>query len=306
VVHVSPDVAGGRAVSLKTRLQLAALGLVAAATGVLPRHTVAEPVCRLTGVLWYLSAPTARAAVRDNLRHILGREPTWRQVAAVFQNGVLNYWDIFAIPHMRRDELLGLMDIHGLEHVDAARAAGRGVVAATPHLGSVSLVGQFLPALGYEVIGLLEPIQPPELYEFFTRHRTAGGVQLLQVGPAALRQLLLALRRNAILGIVTDRDIDGTGPMVPFFDALTRFPDGVASLSLRAGAPIVIAVPIRQPDGRFTALFEPLPPVPLTGDRKADVLEVTRAVARRLEYHIASHPEQWTVFQKRWPDAQPR
>jgi lauroyl/myristoyl acyltransferase len=299
-------VAGGRAVPLSTRVQLAALGVVAAASGVLPRHAVAEPLCRLAGVLWYLGAPTARSAVRDNLRHILGREPTRRQVATVFQNGVLNYWDIFAIPHLSREKLLSLMDIRGLEHVDAARALGRGVVAATAHLGSVSLAGQLLPALGYEMLGLLEPIQPPEVFEFFARQRTAGGARLMQVGPAALRELLLGLRRNAILGIVTDRDIDGTGPMVPFFDAPTRFPDGVASLSLRTGAPILIAIPTRRPDGRFDALFEPLPPVRLIGDRKEDVLLLTRAVAKRLEYHIASHPEQWTVFQKRWPDARPR
>src|SRR4029079_10430710 len=127
------------------------------------------------------------------------------------------------------------------------------------------------------------------------------GVRLLQVGPAALRELLLGLKRNAILGIVTDRDIDGKGPVVPFFDAPTTFADGVASLALRAGAPILVAIPTRRPDGRFDALFEPLPAVALTGNRKADVLLLTQAVARRLEYHIASHPEQWTVFQKRWP-----
>jgi lauroyl/myristoyl acyltransferase len=297
-------VAGERAVTLSTRLHIAALKLIAAAAGVLPRHTVAEPLCRLAGIGWYLAAPTARAAVRDNLRHIMGHLPRERQVAAVFQNGVLNYWDIFAIPHLSPKQVLALMVIRGLEHVDAARAKGRGVVAATAHLGSVSLVGQLLPTLGYETLGLLEPIQPPELYEFFARQRNALGARLMQVGPAALRELLQGLRRNAILGIETDRDIDGTGPMVSFFDAPTRFPDGVASLSLRTGAPILIAVPIRRPDGRFDALFEPLPPVPLTGDRKHDVLQVTQAVARRLEYHIASHPEQWTVFQKRWPDAQ--
>ncbi len=242
----------------------------------------------------------------DNLRHILGRKPTRRQVAAVFQHGLLNYWDIFAIPHMSAAEVLGLMQITGLEHVDAARAERHGVITATAHLGSVSLVGQLFPMLGYETLGLLEPIQPPQLYDFFARQRTALGAQLLQVGPSALRELLRGLRRNAILGIVTDRDVDGTGPMVPFFDAQTRFPDGVASLSLRTGAAILIAVPFRRPDGRFDALFEPLPAVPLTGDRKEDVLLLTRAVARRLEYHIGVHPEQWTVFQKRWPDARPR
>ncbi|MGI9148148.1 MAG: lysophospholipid acyltransferase family protein [Chloroflexota bacterium] len=287
-------------------MQLALLTVVAAAASVVPRHRVAEPLCRLAGLVWYLGAPTARAAVGDNLRHVLGRQPNPRRVAAVFQNGVLNYWDIFAIPHMQRDEVLSLMEIRGFEHVEAALALGRGVLAATAHLGSVSLVGQLFPLLGYETLGLLEPIQPPELYEFFSRHRTALGARLLKVGPSALRELILALRRNAILGLVTDRDIDGSGPMVPFFDEPTRFPDGVASLSLRTGAPIVIAVPIRRADGGFDALFEPLAPVPLTGDRKQDVLALTKAVAKRLEYHIASHPEQWTVFQKRWPDAQPR
>ena len=38
-----------------------------------------EPLCRVAGSLWYLCAPTARAAVRDNLRHILRREPHRRE-----------------------------------------------------------------------------------------------------------------------------------------------------------------------------------------------------------------------------------
>jgi KDO2-lipid IV(A) lauroyltransferase len=108
-----------------------------------------------------------------------------------------------------------------------------------------------------------------------------------------------------VVGLVTDRDVTGTGPFVPFFDALTRFPDGGAALAVRTGAPIIIAISIRKANGRFDALFEPLPTVPMSGDTKQDVLAVTRSVARRLEYHIANHPEQWTVFQKRWPEDGP-
>ena len=74
---------------------------------------------------------------------------------------------------------------------------------------------------------------------------------------------------------------------------------------MRTGAPILVAIATRRADGRFDASFEPLPAVSLSGDPKADVLRLTQAVARRLEYHIAIHPEQWTVFQKRWPEAQP-
>jgi KDO2-lipid IV(A) lauroyltransferase len=147
----------------------------------------------------------------------------------------------------------------------------------------------------------VEPFQPAEVFEFFTRQRRALGARLFPSSTMGLRELLLALRRNEVVGLVTDRDVTGTGPLIPFFNALTRFPDGAAALSLRTGAPILIAITIRKRDGRFDAWMEPLPPPEPTGDSKRDVLELTRAIAGRLEYYVANHPEQWTVFQRRWP-----
>jgi phosphatidylinositol dimannoside acyltransferase len=299
-------VAVNRTTPLSTRLLLAGLGALSQATRVVPRHEVGEPLCRLAGVVWYLAAPAARAAVRDNLRHVFGRQPTRRKVVAVFQFGALNYWDTFAIPHFSHAGILRLLEIHGVEAIEQARAAGKGVIVISAHLGSVAFVGQILPALGYPTIGLLEPLDPPELYEFFARQRQALGARLLPAGTAALREVLRALRRNEVVGLVTDRDVTGSGPSIPFFDAPTQFPDGAAALSIRTGAPIVIAVSIRRRDGRFDVWIEPLPDVPRTsGDTRRDVLTLTQAVARGLQYHIASHPEQWTVFQKRWPEAQP-
>lgn len=290
-----------RPVGLKTRLLLAALELASFAAGVVPRHTVAEPICRALGIVWYLLSPAARDAVRDNLRHILGRQPTRRQIVSVFQNGMLSYWDLLVIPHFSLPGVLDMVDIHGAELVAAGLEQGRGVVVCTGHLGSVSFVGQIFPAMGYKISGLLEPLEPPELYDFFASKRRALGANLLPVSTGALRELLLALRRNELLGLVTDRDVTGTGPYVQFFDAPTRFPDGPAALALRTGAPVLIAMCTRKADGRFDAWINQVPPVPLTGDTKEDVLRLTRAIASGLQYHIANHPEQWTVFQKRWP-----
>ena len=305
MVHVSPDVARQRTVPLKTRIQLALLTLASAAVGVTPRRAVGEPLCRFAASLWYLSAPDARAAVRANLRHILGRNASRREVMTVFQHGAFNYWDTLLTPHLTQAQFLQLMIVHGAEHLSAARAGGRGVVCATAHLGSVAFVGQIVPALGHPMVSLVEPVEPPELLEFFTHHRQGLGARMLPISRTALRELFVALRRNEVVGLVTDRDVTASGPMVEFFGAPTHFPDGIAALAVRTGAPILIAIATRRPDGRFDALFEPLPPVTLTGDPKVNVLELTQAVARRLEYHIGIHPEQWTVFQKRWPEAQP-
>jgi KDO2-lipid IV(A) lauroyltransferase len=263
--------------------------------------SVGLPLCRLAGSVWYVSAPAARAAVRDNLRHILGREPSRRQVQAVFINGALNYWDTLAIPHLNRKQLRDMVTLRGLEHVDAALAQGKGAILVSAHLGSVSLVGQAVPAIGYPILSLVEQIEPRRLYEFFTHQRERFGVRLLPASGAALRELLAALRRNEIVGLISDRDVSGNGLFADFFDAPARFPEGPAALAVRTGAPILPAVVVRRPDGHFDAIIEPPLAMPATPDTRANVLQLTQAMARHLQYHIANHPEQWTVFQRRWP-----
>jgi lauroyl/myristoyl acyltransferase len=281
---------------------VAGLEALSVATGIVPRVTVGERLCRVAGSLWYASAPAARAAVRDNLRHILGHEPPTRMVREVFAHGALNYWDTLAITRLSDQQLRTLVTLRGAEHIDAARAQGRGAILAGAHLGSIALIGQIVPALGYPTVGLLEPIKPARVYDFFANQRQRFGMRLLPASSSlALRELLAALRRNEVLGLVTDRDVLESGPMVQFFDAPTRFPDGPAALALRTGAALLPSVGMRRSDGSFEATIEPPLVLPRSGYHKRDVLELTQAVAKRLEYHIAHHPEQWTVFQKRWP-----
>jgi KDO2-lipid IV(A) lauroyltransferase len=289
---------------LGVKLFVGGLRLASAAAGRLPRQTYAEPICRVVGALWYLSRPDSRAAVRDNLCHVLGRPPSRALVTSVFKHGALNYWDTLALPHFSYDQLMSLVDLHGIELVDDALAKGHGVICAGAHLGSVALVAQILPGLGYPVTGVIEQFEPVEVFEFFSQQRQVLGTRLLPAGPAAAREMLLALRRNEVVGLVTDRDVAGTGPVIPFFDTPTRFPEGAAWLSIRTGAPILIGIAIRKAGGRFDGWLEPLPDVELTGERKHDILAVTQAVAGRLQYYVANHPEQWTVFQRRWPDLQ--
>ncbi len=287
------------------RLLVGGLTALSAATGVLPRIGVGQPICTLAGTLWYLGASAAREAVRDNLQHITGRRPSNRQVREVFVQGALNYWDTLAITHLSHTQLLATVELLGRENIDNALAAGHGAILAGAHLGSVSLVGQILPAFGYPMVGIVEPIKPQGLYDFFVRQREQFGLRLFPASASGLRELLAALRRNEVLGLITDRDIAGTGPLVTLFDAPTRFADGPAALALRTGAPILPSISVRHPDATFDAIIEP--PVEFTpgGDHRRDVIALTQAVATRLQYHIANHPEQWTVFQKRWPTAAP-
>jgi KDO2-lipid IV(A) lauroyltransferase len=270
--------------------------------GAAPR-AASEPVCALAGLVAYAAAPDLRAAVRDNLSHVLGRPPTPRQVWRVFQHGAFNYWDTLALPHLSRAQLLDLVHIDGWQHLDAARAGGKGVLLVSAHLSSAALAGQVMAARGYPMLGLVEAVQSPEMLDFFTRHRARFGTRIIPAGPSAVRPLLTALRANEVVGIVSDRDITGTGLPVRFFDAVTTFPDGPATFSLRTGSPVLPAVAVRTSGGRFRGVIGPPIHAERTGDIKRDVHLLTQAVARTLEYHIGQFPEQWTVYQRRWPSA---
>lgn len=284
------------------RALIGALQTLTWLAAIIPRYPYAEALCRTAGIAWYLLGRSARAAVRANLRHVYGRPPTRLEVLRVFQNGALNYWDTFAIVGYDAARIRDLVDFHGIAHLEEALAGGKGAIIASAHLGSVAFVGQAVPTLGFPTTGLIEPIRPPELFDFFARQRSHHGIHLLPAGSSGLRALLAALRRNEVVGLITDREFGGHGVSVGFFDAPTTFADGVASLSVRTGAPVLIGVCARKARGRFDTWFEPLPPVLRSGDQKANIRAITQALARRLQYHVANHPGQWTVFQARWPE----
>jgi lauroyl/myristoyl acyltransferase len=87
----------------------------------------------------YLFARGARRALEENLRAALpqvsGRELrliTWNN----FRNHSKAYADLMRLPRARIEELQPLLHVDGMEHLEAARAYGRGVLVVSAHMGS--------------------------------------------------------------------------------------------------------------------------------------------------------------------------
>ncbi|MBV9356398.1 MAG: hypothetical protein JO023_12830 [Chloroflexi bacterium] len=278
---------------------MTALGVLSLVTGRIPRAR-AERWCRLAGRIWYLAAPRSRAVVRSNLCHALGRQPLPATVRTVFEFGALNYWDTLSIGSLGAVGVNELVHLQGLHHIDEALRGGRGVIVVGAHVGSIALAVQAL-AVRYPVLGVVEEIKPPELLRFWLDRRSALGLRLVAAGPGAVRVLLTALRGNEVVVIVSDKDVNGTGAWVDFFGKEAMLPAGPAALALRTGAVMLSATTWRRADGRIEARVEAPLQIAHTGDAAADRRALTQAMARRLEYHVASHPEQWTVFEQRWP-----
>src|SRR2546430_14724367 len=112
------------------------------------RHAVAAP----GGTAWFWLSRAQRNAALDNYAAALGRERSDPEVARVARSAFQNYgrmlMDFLLLGSLTPQELMARMSVDGLEPLDAGLARGKGVIMATPHMGSWDMAGADRRALG--------------------------------------------------------------------------------------------------------------------------------------------------------------
>ena len=269
--------------------------------------SIAYPLLDRIGDLVRLAAPGARAAVEANLEQVLGargRRHAWA-VRGVFRHNLRNYYDTFRLPAMANGDVLDFVELQGTERLDPILARGSGAILFSAHVSSVVVGAQALALAKRGGTVVVEPVEPPELLDLMLRVRGSHGLTFTPLGPRLAVELGATVRRNELAFLVVDRDLGGNGIAGEFFGREARLPVGPALLAIRTGAPIIPTYVSRRSDGRLDGVVgEPLA-IERTGDLRTDLAQITRRVTSRLEYHIARHPEQWTVLQRVWDVVRP-
>ncbi len=261
-------------------------------------------LCDRVGDILFSLLPNRRATVLRNLSFVIGHHPAdaAKLARATFREGVRYYYDTFRAPGLSGDDIESLIHFEGLEHLDEALARGQGGIIVTAHFGSPALVVQLVALRGYKITTVVEPVKPQKLFDLINGVRGCRGIRLLPLAPSNFRDLTAALRRNEVVGILADRDLQGTGSEVLMFGGATRLPAGPAMLSLRTGAPMLPTFGVRGEDNRFHGTMERPIETVRTGDLKEDIRLNTQRVAEVLEKAISKRPEQWIVFEPIWPE----
>jgi KDO2-lipid IV(A) lauroyltransferase len=148
---------------------------------------------------------------------------------------------------------------------------------------------------------VVEPLEPPALFEWFRAQREALGLTIHPLGPQAPGLLVRALRAGRLVGLVADRDLGGNGVDVEFFGEVTKLPAGPAVLAIRTGAPLFPSIVYQERGGKGHGVIRPPLEIERTGNLRADVTRITRMLAAEFEDVIRKAPEQWHMFQPNWP-----
>ena len=251
----------------------------------------------------FVFARKARRTLEGNLRVALPHLAP-REVKAVayrnFRNHSKAYADLMRLPVVRVEELRGLLHVEGLEHLEAARARGKGVMVVSAHMGSWEVAAAIWSATIAPVSLFAEELEPTELYDWYRRTRARLGISVLPATRSGLRKVLEALDANEMVVTAIDRDLVGTGVEVDFFGRPARIPEGPAAIALKRGTPLLPVCVLRNPDDTYQALGWPPIFAERTGDHHADVRRVTQMLVRHLEAIICAHPDQWHLPHPIW------
>ena len=259
------------------------------------------------GYLYYRLDERRRAALRANIRQVLGPDAGDTAVERVVRRGFYRYgryWaEAFRLENLSQQDIRDRFTIEGQDHIDAALARGRGAIFAVPHVGNWDAGAAWLVSQGYQLTTIAERLKPEVLFDRFVEYRRALGMEILPLdnGSESMRGVLRALRAGRLVALVCDRDLTGHGLPVEMFGALAAMPGGPASLALKTGAALLpSAVYQDRRAGHWVGAVRPAITVEPSGDPRADAQLLTQRLAKEFEGFIARHPEQWHVLSRYW------
>ncbi len=201
----------------------------------------------------------------------------------ILEAGPLWHW---SAPRIRA--LMG--EASNAEAVDAALAKGKGVILATPHIGSWELGGHYCAAR-WGITTLYRPPRMAALDGLIRRGRERCGARLVPTDASGVRQLYETLARGGVIGILPDQDPgDSGGVFAPFFGVPANSMLLLGRLARKTGAAVVFGYCERLADSRgFRFHFMPAP----AAITDPDPAIAAAAMNRGVEACVRALPEQY-------------
>jgi KDO2-lipid IV(A) lauroyltransferase len=240
----------------------------------------------LLGWAIYGLSPTYRRHLRENLEAAGYRDAATRRAAIAGAGRMLA--ELPAVWLRPRDQSAALVrSVDGRELVDAARAAGQGIVFLTPHFGCFEIAAKFA-AEHFPITVLYRAPKLAWLQPLIEEGRGDDGVRLARADVSGVRELVAALARKESVGILPDQVPGvGEGEWAEFFGRQAYTMTLAARLAARPGRVCLLAFGERLPGGEGYVLhLRQLPPA------EAGESEVRR-MNRALEALIRECPGQY-------------
>lgn len=189
--------------------------------------------------------------------------------------------------------------IKGMEHIEQARAEGKGVLLLGMHFNSID-VGSRL--LGYllDFYAVYRPNDNPVIDRLINQGR--GNYLKGNVPRSDIRQMIRLLRNGEVLWYAPDQDY-GTAHavFVPFFGIPAATITATSRIARMGKAAVIPTAHYRLPGGKYEIEFGPALDDFPCGDDEADTARINRTI----EHYVRKYPEQYLWVHKRFKHQPP-
>jgi KDO2-lipid IV(A) lauroyltransferase len=260
-----------------------ASNLVAAVTRIIGTRL---PVCRVADANLRAAFPTMGAAERRRL------------IAQVWETIGRNVGELPHLADLRQTPSGPGWELVGRENIPPGQA-----MFFSAHFGNWEMVLPIASQLGMRVSGFYRRASNPVMDKVISKQRSAGlapGVTMFPKGAGGARQALAHVMGGGSLGLLVDQKMND-GIAVPFMGRTAMTAPAAAQFALRFDLPLIPIRVQRLGPARVRMIVEPALDVPRTGDRRADVLELTTAMNATVERWVRGEPGAWLWLHKRWP-----
>ena len=260
------------------------------------------PVAALVAEAGWRTRPATRRALLRNMLPLCGgnRERAIHEARLAYRN-IGRYWlDVTTIPHrrMERFERDHIRLVDG-ERLKVLQEPGP-VILVSAHMGGIELPLQAITHRGRPFVALVEEVSPPAFARYLYQLRSAAGGRYYPANFAGVRACYAALRRGEVVGVLADRDIQGSGLPVRLAGRWVRLPRGPWEMAQRTGALVLPVFAARDWRDRFTVYVEEPFRVGVESEDALSVHDAVTRFASLFERHLLREPGQWTVMEDFW------
>lgn len=195
----------------------------------------------------------------------------------------------------KEPQLRKLAHIQGLEHLEAVRARGRGVIALSAHFTSLEM-GATMLSLFVPTRFMYRPHRNPVLDRFIYGRRMRWTDKSMRRNDA--RGMIRSLRDGKVVWYAQDQNTSRKEAVfVDFFGQIASTNSATARLAKLTGAAVIPYCTVRREDGSgYDLILEPALEDFPSGDIEAD----TRRINDVVERWVKKYPDQYLWVHRRF------
>lgn len=249
----------------------------------------------------YLFSKKDRDLVLNNLKNVYGKvdKETKRAARTVLRDFAKYLVEFLRFSRVGREYIKRDVKVEGLENLNQALEAKKGVIIVSAHLGNWELGAALFAQLGYPMYVIALAHKDNNVNKFFINQRAITGVKNITLG-GSVRRSLARLKENAMIALLCDRDFSNNAIPATFFGKTAFLPIGSGLFAVKSGCALVPVFVVRQKDDRHKVIIDKAIEYNLTGDKRRDIKDIVQKVAGVMEDYVRRYPEQWFMFGNPW------